>query len=182
MELVINDDNLQFDKVQEFSSKVRAILVDEHNKILVANYGDVILLPGGKVDAGETESEAITRELTEELGHDYNAKELDFFATLNYYQKNYPKRDGIFKNRLVQTHYFIGPYKDIKKDLQKLTEKEIRDKLTLELVSLGDLENMILNNENNNPRNKYFQIELLTILSSYKNKKQNATVKKLELK
>ena len=182
MELVINGDNLQFDEVQEFSSKVRAILIDENNRILIANYGNVILLPGGKVDTGETISEAIIRELSEELGQKYNTNELDFFVTLNYYQKDYPKRDGTFQNRLVQTNYFVGSYKVIKKDSLKLTEKEQKDNFRLDLVSLEELENMILNNKNNNPRNVYFQKELLAILASYKNMKQNVSVKRLKLK
>jgi len=54
MELIINEDNLNNNEVQEFSTKVRAILFDENNRILIANYGNVILLPGGKVDDGET--------------------------------------------------------------------------------------------------------------------------------
>lgn len=182
MELIINEDNLQYSEVQEFSVKVRAILVDENNQILIANYGKVILLPGGKVDDGENISEAISREISEELGQNYSSEELDFFATLNYYQKNYPKRDGTLQNRLVQTHYFVGTYKGIKKELQKLTEKEQKDNFSLELVSLEDLENMILNNKNNNPRNVYFQKELLVILASYKNIKPNTNVKKLEIK
>ena len=169
MELVINDDNLEIDEVKDFCTKVRAILIDENNNILVANYGNVFLLPGGKVNEGETISEAIARELSEELGQDYGTNELDFFVTLNYYQKDYPKRDGTFQNRLVKTHYFAGLYKGIKKDFQKLTEKEQKDKFRLELVSFEDLENMIMNNRNNNPRNVYFQRESLTILASFKN-------------
>ena len=107
---------------------------------------------------------------------------MDFFVTLNYCQKNYPKRDGTFQNRLVQTHYFLGLYKGIKKDSRKLTEKEQKGNFRLELVSLEELENMILNNKNNNPRNIYFQKELLAILASYKKIKQNVSVKQLELK
>lgn len=182
MELVINEDNLHFGEVQEFSSKARAILIDENNRILIVNYGNVILLPGGKVDEGEKLSEAITRELGEELGQDYSASELDFFVTLNYYQKDYPKRDGTFQNRLVQTHYFVGLYKGIKNDSRKLTEKEQKGNFRLELVSLEDLENMIIKNVNNNPRNLYFQKELLIILACYKNKKQNTSVRKLEVR
>ena len=41
---------------------------------------------------------------------------------------------------------------------------------------------VLLKNVNDNPRNIYFQKEFLTIMSNYKNIKQNASVKKLELK
>lgn len=182
MELLINKDNLNVNEVQEISTKVRAILVDENNKILIANYGNVILLPGGKVDEGETVLDAITRELSEELGQNYTAEELEFLITLNYFQKNYPKRDETFKNRLVQTHYFIGKYKEINKPKQKLTEKEQKSNFRLELISLENLENIILNNQNKNPRNIYFQTELLTILDNFKKIKQNVINKSLKLK
>lgn len=182
MELVINEDNLFFEEVQEFNSKVRAILVDESNRILVANYGSVILLPGGSVDEGETTYEAIVRELGEELGQSYSVDELSWILELSYYQKNYPKRDGSVKNRLVQTYYFVGRYKGVVASAQQLTEKEQKDDFRLELVSIDSLENMIMENVNNNPRNVYFQKELLTVLRFYKNMDQGESVKKLELK
>ena len=72
MNLLINEENLQINDVQEFESKARAILIDDDNKILIANYGNVILLPGGKVDVGELVSEAIVRELEEEVGEKYD--------------------------------------------------------------------------------------------------------------
>ena len=62
-------------------------------------------------------------------------------------------------------------YKAINKDSRKLTEKEQKGNFRLELVSFDDLENMILKNVNDNPRNIYFQKELLnhmTIEEHYK--------------
>ena len=179
MEITINEEKLQNKEINEFSIKARAILINEKNQILIANYGNVILLPGGKVDKGESIFDAITRELNEELGQDYNSDELEFFTTINYYQKNYPKRDGTFQNRLVLTHYFIGKLKEIKINLQKLTQKEQKDNFKLELISLEELEDKILNNKNNNPRNIYFQKELLIVLDNYKNIKQNI-IKKIK--
>ena len=35
MQLVVNEDNLQDNEVQEFSLKVRAILIDENNSLTI---------------------------------------------------------------------------------------------------------------------------------------------------
>ena len=42
MSLIINDDHLMLSDI------------DDNNNILIANYGHVILLPGGSVDENET--------------------------------------------------------------------------------------------------------------------------------
>ena len=180
MELIINEYNLKENEIEETISKVRAILVDENERILIANYGNVILLPGGKIDNKETIFDAIKRELNEEIGQQYDNLELNLFCKLNHYQKNYLQRNGTHKNRLVKTYYFIGTYKEIRKESQKLTKKEQTDNFKLQLISLNEIENIILNNQSNNPRNIYFQQELLTIIKIYKEIKQNIIIKKLK--
>jgi len=180
METVINSGGLKTEEINEFNSKVRAILISDEKKILIANYGNVILLPGGSIDKGEDIESAIKRELYEELGIIYEKDELDYLTNLKYFQKNYPKRDGSLSNRLIQTHYFVGQYKGISLNKQNLTEKEKKDGFRLELVNLDDLESLILNNKNSNPRNIYFQNELLTILKVYNDTFSKQFVKQLK--
>ena len=56
----INENNLNNDEIGTFSTKVRALLLDE-NRILIANYGNVLLLPGGSIDDSETTEQALIR-------------------------------------------------------------------------------------------------------------------------
>ena len=163
MSLLINDDNLDISEVQEFSTKIRALILAD-NQILIANYGNVLLLPGGSIDENETVIEALIRELQEEIGQQYTPEELTPLTTLDFFQKDYPKRDGTTQNRLVRTYYYIGKFKKISPFKQQLTEKETRDNFHLNFIPIDELEQLIQNNDNTNPRNKYFKQELLTIL------------------
>lgn len=171
MNLVINENNLNIEDINEFSSKVRCILLSENNEVLVCNYGGTYLLPGGKIDGNESQIDALIRELHEETGIIYDNDELSFLFELNYYQKNYPKRDSsIVLNRLVTTYYYFAKYKEANLEKQILSDKEVKSNFRLELINFDNLESVILNNQNSNPRNIYFQKELLTIIKKVKNK------------
>ena len=165
MDIVINDDNLKLEEVNEINNKVRSLLIDEDNNILVANYYGIYLLPGGSMDKEESKETALIRELKEETGTNYSIDEFTYLCTINYYQKNYPKRNGKFKNRLLTTHYYVGKYKGL--SMQSLTESEKTGNFKLELIPLDKLEEIITNNKNNNPRNIYFIKELITVLKYY---------------
>ena len=86
MEFVnINESNLTDSEIDIINNKVRGILVKD-DKVLVANYGGIILFPGGKVDKGENLEEALVREIQEEL--DTTIKVERFLTTVDW---DYPK-------------------------------------------------------------------------------------------
>lgn len=155
--IIINDENLRDEDIQKFGSKVRAVLLSG-NKILVSHYGGVILLPGGSVDKGETPTNAIIRELSEETGILYDKDKLTEFLTLKYYQANYPTRSNEVVNRLMETKFYFGTYTGIDLNNVHRTEKEIKDSFHLELMDL-DVFNSLLNTESDNLRKKYFDRE-----------------------
>lgn len=178
MEIVINEGNLVKDEIDEISSKVRALLVDDDNNVLVANYSGVLLLPGGKLDDDEDVFDGIVRELSEEVGYRYKIDELKYLMTLNYYQNNYPKVNGTFKNRLVVTHYFVGEYNGIIEENCMLTDREKDNGFELRLISFEQVEKELENADSSNPRNVYFQKELSTVIDCY-NKVNRKVYKKV---
>ena len=181
MKLLINSDKLDIDEVEEFNFKARALLFDDDNQVLIARYSDVILLPGGSIEENETVHEAIVRKLSKETGKKYEIDDFDILATVKHFQKKYPMIDGTTKNRLVQTYYFIGKYKGVLKDLANLTENEKNGNFKLELVPIDDLEDIIIENKNDNPRNIYFQKELIEVIRFYKEKQKGYKGKTIKL-
>lgn len=158
--IIINDNELKAKDIELVRNKVRAVLLDD-NKILIANYGGVYLLPGGSIEKEETKEQAILRELREETGIKYSLKELDDFFTLKYYQKEYPLNQDNIKNRLLVTHFYLGKYKEINPYKLNRTSKEIRDGFNLNLVNINDIESLIKEvPSNNNPRKLFFDREL----------------------
>ena len=79
--IIINPNNLKEDEILQ-KEKVRALLFDENNRIIVGNYNNLYLLPGGKIDKNELLKEGLIRELEEELGTTFTEENLDYFMTL----------------------------------------------------------------------------------------------------
>lgn len=167
MEIIINDTNMNEEKITNIIEKVIALIITEDNKILIANYAGIPLLPGGKIDNNELPEEALVRELEEELGINYKKDDLKYFLRVKAYQENYPSRDGNICNRKLITDYYLAPYKKIEVNRQKLTEHEKNNNFYLELLTIEELKTKLNKLNNDNPRNIYFKKELNIILENY---------------
>jgi len=51
-----------------YSKRVASALIIRDKKLLIVKKNETWILPGGKVESGETDLKALTRELSEELG------------------------------------------------------------------------------------------------------------------
>lgn len=168
--VIINDDNISEKDINKTVNKVRAILL-VGDKLLVSHYAGVILLPGGGVEKGETDDQAIIRELQEEIGITYDINDLEKMLLIEHYQHNFPTRDNETINRLVRTKFYLGDFRGIDLTKCKRTESEIRDNFYLELMSIEYFMNSV-NEISSNPRKKYFDkenqdtIKMLKMISS----------------
>jgi 8-oxo-dGTP pyrophosphatase MutT (NUDIX family) len=178
--LIINDNNLNISDIEEYKFKSRALLVTPKNEILIANYGDVYLLPGGSIEEGENPIDGLIRELSEETGLKYMPDDLIDFLYLEYYQANYSNRNGSNLNRLVRVNYFLGDFDgNVNLQLQTLTEDEKESNFRLEIVSLAEIRKVLLSNKTSNPRKEYFNRELMTVLDYYESVKNEINTIKL---
>ena len=169
-ELVINEDNLQNEEIEIFEDKARALLVCD-SKLLVIDYGNTCLFPGGKIEKNEEDIDALIRELEEELGIIYTKEELSPLFKLKYYQKNYPTRNNKIKNRCITTSYYIGKFKGINLNNTNRTESEKETTFDIKLISVDDLyERTNLLTEN--PRNIYFNKEMYNALEYFNQKRR----------
>ena len=168
--IIINETKLHDEDIQKIGNKVRAILLSD-DKILVSHYGGVVLLPGGSIDKGETESEAIIRELKEETGVVYDINSLKELLLLEYYQPNYPTRRDEVINRLIRTEFYLAQYKGINLESINRTENEVKDSFNLELMKVDEFIESV-NVLSDNPRKKYFDREnqeVVKVLKKIKN-------------
>lgn len=168
--IIINDENIN-EKFTKKKLKSRAVLVNSSNEILVANYGGVLLLPGGSIDGKETPDETIHRELNEEIGVDMKPEQLKPFVKVRYFQPNYPERNGNTINRLAVTYYYLGHINSISEE-RELTENEKKDGFTVGFYSINQILEMLNSKKGDNPRRLYFDRELQAVIDYYKERLQ----------
>lgn len=168
MKLVNNLFNLN--DITEITDKVRCVVVDKNNNILITKYADMYMFPGGKVKNNEKNYDALIRELKEELGIDFSLFKIDEFITYENYIENYNRVDSNIVNRLNNTKYYIvrvDDLKDLNINRDNLSINEKNNNFYIEICNLDDVLNKINNYESHNIRNDYFKKEITDVIEYY---------------
>lgn len=167
-----NPTELLYKEINEEKRKVRLLVCNSNDEILVAHYNGIYMLPGGTLEENERFDKAIKkalrREIKEEIGIDIEGKPIKYFETIDYWQDNYPKVNGEVVNRIVTTDYYKTKM-DIDLSLVKnnLSEREKEGKFRLEWINKYKLRDLLINGSFDNPRSEFFHDELRLILSKY---------------
>lgn len=169
-EIVLNKGRLKEDELTDVIEKARIVLRNEEDEIVFTRFGRVYMLPGGKIEMGETPVDAVKRELLEETTINILLDDTEPFAIVNNYLRDYELNDGTTVNRLVKTYYFTGYTSDETIEYFNLTKNEKDDNLRGFFIELDEGIELLQDYNRENPKATYLALETLKVLDAYKNR------------
>ncbi len=164
-EIFINKDNLSSANIDEEVIRVKGLIINDKDDVLLGYANNIYQFPGGHLEKGETINETLKREIAEETGICIDSSNLKPFMLLKYYSKNYLNTG---KNRCNKI-YYIEVKTNSNPDLSKTnyTDYEIENNYELRRVNLNALKETLKANSNLYPDSKIITDEMLMVIDEY---------------
>lgn len=164
---IINNKNKLSDKdMTEIVKRVKVLLINSNNDILLGYSHNTYQFPGGHVEDNETLIQAVNREVLEETGIELNITNIEPFACAIGYYKDWPVEG---KNRKIEIYYY-----EVKTDempnLEKTeyTENEKDGNFELRYIPFSDVEDVLRKNAEKYGDKKGIAEEMINLLDIYK--------------
>ena len=139
-QLITNKYNLTDSDMTEVVKRVKVLLVNSNNDVLLGYSHNNYQFPGGHVEENETLVQAVNREVLEETGIELNITNIEPFACAIGYYKDWPAEG---KNRKIEIYYYEVKT-DEKPNLENTdyTENEKDGNFELRYIPLLNVENV----------------------------------------
>ena len=165
--ILINNNNLKDEEITDFTTKVKLLLINSKNELLLGYANNEYQFPGGTQEDGESLMDTLKRELMEETGMELNVSLLEPFIKFTGYYKDWPQ---LGRNKKVDIYYYkVKTNEKPNFSRMHLTECEKENNFELRYVSLDDVETVLEMNmlEYGDPHG--IAREMLELLKKYKN-------------
>lgn len=169
-EKIINIENIKEEEVEETVTRVKAIILNSKNEILLGYSYGTYQFPGGHIEGNEELIPALNRELLEETGLDFDltSKDINPFYSIKHYSRNYRNLGHTRKNII---HYFLF-YTDTPYDKENIHLDPIEKEgdFVLKYVDFNTVEELLKNSIPDNEINKIIVEEMLEVIDIVKTK------------
>ena len=173
---VSNPDGLLDNELDRKVERVKVLLINDKNELLLCHTDDGYSFIGGHIEEGESPKRCLKRELLEEAGISIFVPQADLFFERKSYESNY---FGSGKNCLSIIYYFVlKTNKPVNASRMKLDEKEKKKNFELKFVPLADVERVLAGDEMAFEKFGLY-VEMLEVLNAYHNS-QAENIKKAE--
>lgn len=167
MKIIIhNKNNLKETDITEVVKRVKILIINSNNEILLGYSHNDYQFPGGHVEKGENLNQTIKREIKEETGIILKNQNFKPFAKAISYYKNWPEKG---KNRKTEINYYELKT-DEKPNLNntEYTESEKDGHFELKYIPLEDVQKILKENAKKYGDKKGITNEMLEIFNLYK--------------
>ena len=166
-EIVTNKYNLTEEDMTEVVKRVKILLVNSNDEILLGYSHHNYQFPGGHVEENEELIDTVNREILEETGMDLKLKDLEPFARNLGYYKDWPEEG---KNRKIEIYYYeVKTDEKPNLDNTSYTESEKDGGFELRYIPLSNVEEELKKNAEEFGDKKGIAREMLELFSLYKN-------------
>ena len=167
MEIIKNKHKLQENDITEVVKRVKILLINSNNEILLGYSHNDYQFPGGHVEENEELIDTVNREILEETGMDLKLKDLEPFARNLGYYKDWPEEG---KNRKIEIYYYeVKTDEKPNLDNTSYTESEKDGGFELRYIPLSNVEEELKKNAEEYGDKKGIAREMLELFSLYKN-------------
>ena len=165
-QLITNKYNLTDSDMTEVVKRVKVLLVNSNNDVLLGYSHNNYQFPGGHVEENETLVQAVNREILEETGIELNITNIEPFACAIGYYKDRPAEG---KNRKIEIYYYEVKT-DEKPNLEntEYTENEKNGNFELRYIPLSDVENVLKTNAEEYGDENGIAREMIDLFEVYK--------------
>ncbi len=165
-EIFYNNDNLKESDIDKTVIRVKALIINSNNEILLGYSDNTYQFPGGHLNESEELLTGLFREVKEETGivltGDYKP-----FMKISYYSKNY--RDTLENRENIIYYYAIKTDELYNLDNTNYDSYEIEHNYSLLYVKLNEIKKLLIDSIPDNKINETIVNEMLLVLTEYKN-------------
>ena len=168
MKIIVNHDHLIPDETWQRFYKVRAVIENENGEFILSHEAGKHIFPGGSKESGETDLEAIKREIQEETGIEFADEDFHKVLELETLYKNvYNYRTSSFSPRYTKTiYYYVKCNRKIDASNMNLTDEEISQKFKIAFVSKERLIQLLSEDHSNAINGSIFDEENKIIIDN----------------
>ena len=166
MEIILkNDCNLVDEDVTEVVRRVKLLIRNSKNEVLLGYSHNAYQFPGGHVEDGEDLIEALNSEILEEVGVDLHIDTLEPFAERIDYYKDYPNVGINRKNEIYYYEYRSDILPNL--DNTNYTDDEKIGNFELRYIPVESIIEEVSNNRDEEGNIKRIASEMLDVLNIY---------------
>lgn len=165
-EIIYNYDLLKEEEITETIIRIKILLINSSNEVLLGFSHKTYQFPGGHLESGETFEDCINREVLEETGINLNIDKFSPFFSIKHYSKNYNKEGN---NRCSLILYCVVNTEE-KPNLENVhyTDNEKEGSFELRYINLNDIEKVLTDSIPLNKINSVIVPEMLEVFKEYK--------------